>query len=291
MKCISCETEINPKWAHAIEINVCPFCGQHIMEEHLKNCIASLAIAMGDMLKYPEQLDDWLLSNHSYIKTSSPNLVNYLPEEVLQQLFKKPAPKGPSLEEPQVSVQKIKVPDGKGGFTVETVQVEKTQSAEHTSGFFDRAEVLKGAGKTSGKAPKAADESDAPKSVAEKTRNLAKLAQQIRTEVSQGVGNESGLAVMMRPEMIDQADPEAVAEFQAAITTGDIIASGLPHASDGEDEGDSIPGIVQSMASRALTKGSGGGANDKDLATLYEMQNKVAGAQKRLGKGGFSRSS
>lgn len=291
MKCISCETEINPKWAHAIEINVCPFCGQHIMEEHLKNCIASLATAMGDMLKYPEQLDDWLLSNHSYIKTSSPNLISYLPEEVLQQFRKAAAPKGPSTEEPQVSVQKIKVPDGKGGFTVETVQIEKTQSAEHTNSFFERAEVLKGAGKTSGRAPKVADEPEAPKSVVEKTRNLAKLAQQIRTEVSQGVGNESGLAVMMRPDMIDSADPDAVAEFQAAITTGDIIASGLPHSSDGEDEGESIPGIVQSMASRVGNKGSGNGANDKDLATLYEMQNKVANTSRKLGKGGFSRSS
>jgi len=247
------------------------------------------------MMKYPEQLDDWLLSNHSYIKTSSPNLVNYLSKDAAKEVFNlieqsiRPEKKGPSIEEPQVTVQKIKVPDGKGGFTVETVQVEKTQSAEQTNGFFDRAEVLKGAGKTSGKAPKVADESEAPKSVAEKTRNLAKLAQQIRTEVSQGVGNESGLAVMMRPEMIDQADPDAVAEFQAAITTGDIIASGLPPASDGED--DDIPSVVSSMASRALNKGSGGGANDKDLATLYEMQNKVAGAQKRLGKGGFSRSS
>lgn len=290
MKCISCETEINPKWAHAIEINVCPFCGQHIMEEHLKNCITALATAMGDMMKYPEQLDDWLLSNHSYIKTSSPNLVSYLPEEVLQQLFKKPAPKGPTTEEPQVSVQKIKVPDGKGGFTIETVQVEKTQSEEHTNSFFERAEVLKGAGKTSGKAIKTADEPEAPKSVVEKTRNLAKLAQQIRTEVSQGVGNESGLAVMMRPENIDQADPEEVAAFQAAITSGDIIASGLPPASDGDD--DDIPSIVSSMASRAAHKGSNsGGANDKDLATLYEMQNKVANTARKLGKGGFSRSS
>jgi hypothetical protein len=291
MKCISCETEINPKWAHAIEINVCPFCGKHIMEEHLKNCITALAAAMGEMLKYPEQLDDWLLSNHSYIKTGSPDLVKYLPEEVMQQLFKKPAKSADAPEEPQVSIQKIKVPDGKGGFTVETVQVEKTQSAEKTNSFFERAEVLKGAGKTSGKAPKAPGEPDAPKSVIEKTRNLAKVAQQIRTEVSQGLTNESGLAVMMRPEMIDQADPEAVAEFQAAITSGDIIASGLPPTSDGED--DDIPGVVQNMASRALSKGKGssGGANDKDMQTLFEMQNKVKNAQRRLGNGDFRRSS
>lgn len=289
MKCVSCQLDIDAKWKSAINNNVCPWCGQCIMEEHLKNCIASLASAMSEMMKYQEQLDDWLLSNYSYIKTNSPNLVNYLPAEVLQQLFKRPVEKsGPSLEEPQITVQKIKVPDGKGGFTVEEVKIEKTQSAEQTNAFFDRAEVLKGAGKTSGKTPKAPEESDAPKSVAEKTRNLAKLAQQIRTEVSQGVGNESGLAVMMRPEMIDQADPEAVAEFQTAIATGDIIASGLPPVSDGDD--DEIPGVIQGMANRAL-KGSSGGSNDKDLASLYEMQNKVKNSQKRLGKGGFGRAS
>lgn len=286
MKCISCETEINPKWAHAIEINVCPFCGKHIMEEHLKNCIASLATAMNEMMKYPEQLDDWLLSNHSYIKTSSPNLVNFLPEEVLQQLFKKPEKKSPSPEEPKTSVQKIKVPDGKGGVTIEEVIVEKTQSEEKTNSFFERAEVLKGAGKTSGKAPKAADEPDAPKSVVEKTQNLKKLAQQIKTEVSQGASGETGLALMMRPEMMDQADPDAVAEFQAVISSGDIIASGLPAASDGDD--DEIHPAALAMAKLAGNKGD---ANAKDMQTLQEMQNKVRNAQKKLasGKGGFSR--
>jgi Zn-finger nucleic acid-binding protein len=290
MKCLSCESEINPKWIHAIEINVCPYCGKVILEEHLKNCIAALASAMTEMLKYSEQLDDWMLSNHSYIKTSSPDLIRYLPEEVLQQLSKKSVKTTNSPEEPQISIQKIKIPDGKGGFTIEPVQVEKTQSAEQTNSFFERAEVLKGAGKTSGKAPKASDEPEAPKSVVEKTKNLAKLAQQIKTEASQGLTGENGLAVMMRPDMIDQADPDAVAEFQAAITSGDIIASGLPPASNGDD--DDIPSVVQNMANRALNKSSSSSnTNEKDMQSLYEMQNKIRNAQRRLGSGGFGRSS
>src|SRR5574338_267235 len=88
MKCISCETEINPKWKHAIDINVCPFCGEHIMEEHLKNCLSNLAVAMEDMLKYPDQLNDWLLSNHQFIKTDSPDIGKYMPAEMLKQLRK-----------------------------------------------------------------------------------------------------------------------------------------------------------------------------------------------------------
>ena len=284
MKCISCETEINPKWEHAIDINVCPFCGKHIMEEHLKNCLTGLAAAMKDMQKYPEQLDDWLLSNHNYIKTSSPNLVNYLSKEAAKEVFnlieQSIRPQQPSTKEPKVSTMQIKLP---GGGTQE-ILVEKTQSEEQTNSFFDRAEVLKGAGKTSGKAPKSPDEPEPPKSVAEKTQNLRAVAQQIRREVSIGASSENSLAAMM-----EAADPDAVAEFQAVISSGDIIASGLPSPSTGEDD-DEIHPAALAMARMATNKNSEG-ANEKDLKTLHEMQNKVQNAQKRLssGKGGFSR--
>lgn len=294
MKCISCETEINPKWKHAIDINVCPFCGQHIMEEHLKNCLSNLAVAMEDMLKYQEQLDDWLLSNHNYVKTDSPNLIHFISKEDAINTFKlaeetkKPEKRESSSSEPQVQVKKLKVPDGKGGFTVEEVVVEKTQSEEQTNGFFDRAEVLKGSGKTSGKAPKAPDEPEEPKSVAEKTRNLKARVAEIKKAGSAAI-EENGMASVIDPDMLNDADPDDVAVLEAAITGGDIVASGLPPTSDGDD--DEIPSIVQNMASRALQKGGGNGANERDMQTLQEMQNKVRNAQKRLssGKGSFSR--
>jgi hypothetical protein len=294
MKCISCETEINPKWKHAIDINVCPFCGEHIMEEHLKNCVAALAKAMDDMSKYQEQLDDWLLSNHNYIKTDSPNLINFVSKEDAIATFRlaeekaRPASKEAASEEPQTFVKKIKVPDGKGGVTVEEVIVEKRQSEEQTNGFFDRAEVLKGAGKTSGKAPKTPDEPEEPKSVAEKTRNLKARVAEIKKAGVAAI-EENGMASMIDPSMLADADPDAVAALQAAIEGSDIVASGLPPSSDGDD--DEIPSIVQNMASRALQKGGSNGANERDMQTLQEMQNKVRNAQKRLssGKGSFSR--
>lgn len=295
MKCISCETEINPKWKHAIDINVCPFCGQHIMEEHLKNCVAALAKAMEDMAKYQEQLDDWLLSNHNYIKTDSPDLISYVSKEDAISTFKlaeevrRPEKKESASEEPQTFVKKIKVPDGKGGVTVEEVIVEKRQSEEQTNGFFDRAEVLKGSGKTSGKAPKAPDEPEEPKSVAEKTRNLKARVAEIKSAGAAAI-EENGMASVIDPDSLTDADPDHVAALEAAITGGDIVASGLPPTSDGDD--DDIPAVVQSMASRALQKGGGnGGVNERDLQTLQDMQNKVRNAQKRLssGKGSFSR--
>ncbi len=293
MKCISCETEINPKWKHAIDINVCPFCGEHIMEEHLKNCVAALAKAMDDMMKYPEQLDDWLRSNHNYIKTNSPDLIKYVSKEEAIEAFRlaeeKPraASKDAASEEPQTYVKKIKVPDGKGGVTIEEIIVEKTQSEEKTNSFFDRAEVLKGAGKTSGKAPKDPAEPEPPKSVAEKTKNLKARVEEIKRAGAAAI-EENGMASVIDPSMLNDADPDNVAALEAAIT-GEVVASGLPPASDGLD--DEIPSVVQNMANRALQKGGGNGANERDMQTLQEMQDKVRNAQKRLasGKGSFSR--
>lgn len=283
MKCVSCETEINPKWGHAIEQNVCPFCGKSIMEEHLKNCLTSLATSMAAMLKYPEQLDDWLLSNHSYIKTDSPNLKHYLPKEMLKEMRKEAD--DAEFQDKKPHIVKLKVPDGQGGIIEQDVIVEKTQSEEKTKSFFDRAEALQGSGKTSGKSPRSLDEPEVPKSIAEKTKNLKSIAQQIKRQASSGITSQDSLAAMM-----EQADPEAIAEFQSVINSGDIISSGLPDPAQGDD--DEIPAVVSAMARMAGGNNSTG-ANEKDLRALQEMQNKAANAQKRLssGKGSFGRSS
>lgn len=290
MKCISCDTEINPKWKHAIDINVCPFCGQHIMEEHLKNCVAALAAAMDEMQKYPEQLDDWLLSNHSYIKTDSPDLVNYLPEEILHALRKPAAKAAPVDDGPKVI--KMKVPDGQGGITIQEVIVEKTQSEQETSGFFERAEVLGGAGKTSGKSLKAPGEPAPPKSVAEKTRNLKARVAEIKKAGSEALTTETGLASVMDPAMLANADPDAVAEFQAILDGNDIVASGLPPTSSGDMDDDSaMTDRVLANNMRMAQKSNGvNSAQERDMQTLKEMQNRVANTQKRMGSGGFSRS-
>jgi hypothetical protein len=278
MKCISCETEINPKWAHAIDINVCPFCGKHIMEEHLKNCIVGLAAAMEDMQKYPDQLDDWLLSNHNYIKTNSPNLKNFLPKDVIKEMRKEIDDE--EFQEKKKTIEKIKVSDGMGGFTEEEVIVEKVQSDNKTKSFHDRANNML-------KQEKAVE--GEPKSVTEKTRHYKAMADKIKQEAAINA-KEGGMASMTSPEMMSQADPEAVADFRSMISTGDIVSSGLPETSTGDD--DEIPSVVLAMASMKKNGGGGGdGANEKDLAALRNMQAKVQGGAKRLnsGKGSFSR--
>jgi len=274
MKCISCETEINPKWKHAIDINVCPFCGQQIMEEHLKNLLTTLADTMQKLQAYPEQLSDWLLSNYDFIKTDSPNLRLYLPKEAVREMKKELDEQ--DFEEKKRSVVKIKNPQT--GET-EEVLVEKAMSDNKANSFFDRAEAL---------SPSEKGKKDGPKSVAEKTQHLKRLKQQIEEEGAKAIFNETGKASLIRPEDLENADPEAVAEYQSIISGGEMIASSLVGDSDGDD--DEIPSVVLAMASRSK-KSNSGAANEADLKALQEMQARASGAAKRLasGKGGFSR--
>jgi Zn-finger nucleic acid-binding protein len=121
MECISCKVEINPQWSHAIDINVCPFCGKHIMDEHLKNLFGTLRETMDALQTYPEQLNDWMLSNHNYVKTDSEKLLNYVPKEMLTDLKKIKDDK--DFQERKKFTVKVKTETG-----VEEVQAESLQS-------------------------------------------------------------------------------------------------------------------------------------------------------------------
>lgn len=81
MKCNSCSTDIDPKWRHAIEQNSCPFCGDVILPEELKNLFTTLSTVLNiATATYSEQLEDWLLSNYEFIKTTSPKLAQLAPK-------------------------------------------------------------------------------------------------------------------------------------------------------------------------------------------------------------------
>lgn len=266
--------EINPKWTHAIDINVCPFCGQGIMEEHLKNLFSSLRQTMDALQEYPDQVNDWMLSNHNFIKTDSPNLKQYMPKEYADEIRKQ-------REEEIVAEKKVsekKAADKKFTVKVETengeeeVVAEKIQSEEATNDFFKRAEAIK-------------PNSDKFKSPTEKTQRLKEMAQQIRREGATVI-NQAGLASHLPPEMMEHADPEAVAEFQALMDGGEVASSLPDSGGDGED---AIPSIVIAMANRAK-----GGAKDPsaDLEKLKRQQASVAESRRNFqsgAKGSFSR--
>jgi hypothetical protein len=314
MKCISCESEINPKFKHAIEQNMCPFCGGSIMEELLKSLLVSLADTMQKMKEYPEQLDDWLFSNYGYIKTDSPDLIKFVPKEQLKELRKEVD--NEDFVERKKKVIKVKVENGK---EVEAI-TEKIQSDARTAGFFERAQIIKrgeGGGDDTGSDIGDTDNGDTSdgeedvqlvpiksskkprtfKSAAEKTRHLKELKKKIETEGAQAVVGETGLAAMIDPENLENADPEMVAAFQSELGDGDIITSALPVSSyDDEDAmADQILTINQSLAGKKKSKS--GDYNEADVRALREMHNRVAKSKEafetgenRGGKGGgFSR--
>lgn len=275
MKCMSCQMEINPQWKHAIDMNVCPFCGQGIMEEHLKNLFSSLRQNMDLLNEYPDQLNDWMLSNHNYIKTDSPNLHIYIPKDFVEDIKKQHIDE--LTEEKKTKDKKnsdkkfiVKVKNDNG--EEEEVIAEKVKSEEEVNEFFKRADGIKAG-------------SDGFKSPAEKTQRLKAMAQQIKREGS-AVINQSGMADHLPAGMIDNADPEAVADFQAMMTGGDV-ASSLPDSGAGDDE---VPSIVIAMANRAKT----GNAKDPnaDLAKLQEQHAKIAESRRNFlsgAKGSFFR--
>lgn len=278
MKCISCEVEINPKWKHAIDINVCPFCGQGIMEEHLKNLLTSLRETMEKLSEYPDQVNDWMLSNYDYIKTDSPNIINYVPQDTIKDLYKdmkRIDDEEKFLEKKRYTV-KVKTESGE-----EEIETEKIQSDERTNDFFKRAEVKltidKDENNPSSKRGKFS-------SVSEKTEHLKNLKKQIEQEGSPAVVNEAGLAAMISPADMESTDPATMAEIQALVEGGGISSS-LPDIGD-DDE---IPSVVLAMARRSQGKGADPNA---DLAKLHDMQSRVQESKRNFAgaKGSFSRS-
>jgi len=271
MKCMSCESEINPKWKHAIDSNVCPFCGDSVMEDKLKDLFSDLRLTMEELIQYPEQLHDWLLSNYGFIKTDSPDLPTYLPAEFMKQFNDKASAKKPQKDVVENGKFTVKVQTEQGE---EEVQAERIQNEERTNSFFKRAEAVK-------------PNIDGFNSTAEKTKHLKSMANQIKKAgTAMLTANSSGY---ISAEMMENADPEAVAEMQSLISGGEI-ASSLPASGD-----DEIPDIVLQMADKSAGMNPAS-KNAADLLKLQQMQQRVQNSRMNFesgenrGKGGFSRS-
>lgn len=268
MKCISCSVEINPKWTHAIDMNVCPFCGKHIMEEHLKNLFATLRNTMASLSEYQDQLNDWMLSNHDYIKTNSPRLIEFIPKEFLEK--KKDVKRESDNSEDKKFVVKVKNEDG----SEDEIVAEKIQSEETTNEFFKRAEAIK-------------PNIDGFQSTAQKNQHLKKLAQQIKRAGSSSIGTQ-GETTIIPPEMMENADPEAVAEFESILDSDNISSSLVSGNTD-----DEIPDVVLRMANGAR---GNTGKNNADLLKIQQQQERLRNSRENFesgaarGKNGFSRS-
>ena len=271
MKCISCESDINPKWKHAIDQNICPYCGQSIMDEALKNLLSILNDTMVKMQDYSDQLNDWMLSNFNFIRTDSEKLINYVSKEALKEIKRVEDQKDfEERKENKKFTVKVKTDAGE-----QEVLAERIQSEDKTNEFFKRAEVVK---------PRI----EGFQNASEKTEHLKKLAQQIKRVGAPLLANESGDSQFLSPELIEAADPDAVLEMQSLLD-GNEISSSLGDVSIDDD----IPPVVLNMVSRAKSKS---GSNPADLVKLQQLHSRVNQSKQNFesgsnrGKGSFSRS-
>jgi len=258
MECMSCKSEINPKWSHAIDTNVCPFCGNDIMDIQLKEILQVIGskINLVEKVGHTKHLDDWMLANFNYIKTDSADLIKYVDPELLKAAKKEP-----------ISRKIVKVKTERGE---EEVVSEQMQDDETTNDFFKRAEAVK-------------PNIDGFNSAAEKTQHLKNLARQIKKAGTSSItGDGSGI---ITADMLEGVDPEAVAEMSSLMSEEPMISSALNSSDD-----DDVPDFVLEMANRA--KAGGSSNNAKDLLKLQEMQERQAESRRNFksgSKGAFSR--
>jgi hypothetical protein len=69
MKCSSCSSIIKKEWKFALTQNVCPCCGQPIMDEEMKDLHFRFTDVMTALVE-KEYLPDWM-SNYGYFKSGT----------------------------------------------------------------------------------------------------------------------------------------------------------------------------------------------------------------------------
>jgi len=217
-----------------------------------------------------------MLSNHNYIKTDAHDIGKFMPAYMLKDLKKIEEDNDfQKRKESQKFTVKVKTENGE-----EEVLAEKIQSEETTNDFFKRAEVIRPVSSQQPSAQGGGGSANTNfQSPAEKTQHLKKVAQQIKREGSQGL-TMNGSSMTISADMLEQADPEAVAEFQSMISGGAIASS----IDSGVDD-DEIPNIVIAMANRGASGGKGS-TNAADLLKLQQMKERVKNSKESFESGG-----
>ena len=91
MKCKSCNEDVPPKFTHALVANVCPYCGEKIIDEKLQEILGELKISLGDAKDYMDAVEDWLFHNFS-LKKIKPEEVVVNKEEYQKMVEKNQSP-------------------------------------------------------------------------------------------------------------------------------------------------------------------------------------------------------
>lgn len=270
MKCNSCSEEVPSKFAHAIATNVCPLCGQQIMEPALQKVLNSLRDAMLAAISddYQQEAFDWLSSNFNLLSKDSDEYQNLVSEnselqneiQELKNRHVKPTPK--SAKNFKQEVENIQIGTDAEGHQVQ-LQGESIQDPERTQVFLERAQANKMAGQSD---------------------HFRKIINQIKKSGSSGA-SEGGGSVNISPEMLGAASADEVEEMEAMLSGGIPGISSSLGSSDSDDD-DELPPIAQSLIAMGGAKSQSGDYNPRDVAKLQELQAKASRASKALDRGG-----
>jgi len=99
MECLSCKTSIDLKWKHAIENNLCPLCGDKMMDDEFKNNFSLLREVMDSIKSNLPSIETWLFENYDLLVYNSDLYKSKLPRVKQHQ----PTQQIKSLEEASIS--------------------------------------------------------------------------------------------------------------------------------------------------------------------------------------------
>lgn len=266
MKCKSCQGEVSPKFAHAIAINMCPLCGEAIMEPELQNALKNLKTAMEISALYPDEVFDWLKSNYNLIKQSVMDDAMRALEATVESKV------ATQVETIKATYYKPTPKSGKGSTTTDSNEVavdkdgnqlegETIQSQEMTNKFMKNAGVNK---------------------MVERNEHYKKIVNEIKKNGAPALIDENGGSGVVTPDMLKALDADETEELQAYFGSEPGVSSSL----DGDyDDDDDIPSVVLGMANQAK-RAQGGNYNPKDIAALQEIHGKAKKASRALSSGG-----
>jgi hypothetical protein len=265
MKCKSCQEEVSSKFAYALSTNACPFCGQEIIDEELKDALNNLREAMTVVDTYPVEIFDWLKSNFGLL--TSAELDDKLKEASAQieiQVEER-AKKLAAARVPKVitkdGVQPTTLQEGEVAVNAEGNQIQgpAIQDQVQTSKFFKNAEADK---------------------IMNRNQHLKDIVKQIKKGGSVGTDADGG-QMNITPEMMAHADPEEIEQWEQMITGGaPEVSSAFGGSMDDEED---IPAAVLAFSSGGA--GASADYNAKDMAAQQRMMQKAKGK----GSGGFRR--
>lgn len=269
MKCKSCTNDVPPKFSHAIKTNICPFCGEEIMDSELQSALADLQVAMEASEQYQEEIHDWLKCNYGLVPELG-TVTFSVHQEVLEKLEDanakivdlqeqlsnvKPVPKSGKLATASNRLPSEIAKDKEGN----ALEGEQLADAETTNKFFKAAGAK------------------APVDAASHYRNMVK---QIKEKGSTGLMSEGGAAGVITPEMLAAADQVDASEYQELFDSGPVNSA---VDSDYDDDSD-IPAVALQMMHSA--KGKQGDYNARDVAKLQELQRKASNAGRAMSREG-----